>query len=145
MVRQGSTLAVALALFGVIGSTAKADDLKDAWNARAESAEIKLKGPGLDACDKAYEHAFASSTERMAGTQRSFNLTFDIGTERMRAAYVYDGNRLSGFLIVALPPRWLTVQKMDGKTLSVLVQEAQCAFDLCTDDPFALGPCSGES
>lgn len=142
MVRQGNMLAVAVALFGAIASPAKADDLKDAWHERAESAEIKLKAPGLDACDKAYEQAFASSTERTAGTQRTFNLTFDIGTGRMSAAYVYDGNRLSGFLLAALPPRWLAVQKAGGKTLSILIQEAQCAFDLCTDDPFAVGPCS---
>jgi hypothetical protein len=63
----------------------------------------------------------------------------------MRAAFVYEGERLSNFLIVALPPRWLAVQKVDGKTLNVLVPEAQCAFDLCIDDPFAEGPCSGES
>jgi len=137
--------AVALALFGAVAFTAKADDLSNTWHSRAERARAALKEPTLDACDKAYEHAYASAREENAGDQRYFHLAFDIGTGRMRVAYVYEANRLANFLIVALPPQWLAVQKADGKTLSVLVQEAQCAFDLCTNDPFAAGPCKGEA
>jgi hypothetical protein len=66
---QRSRLGVAAALFSAIAFTAQAGGLKDAWQARAASARAKLKAPGLDACDKAYEQAFAAP-EEVAGSMR---------------------------------------------------------------------------
>lgn len=118
------------------------DFVGNAWRLRAEAATKKLDDPGLDECDKAIEHAFQHPKELISGNLRIFELKINIADQTMLATYSYEGQRLSAFGLVALPPQWLAVQKTESKTLSILVWSSNCAFDLCTNDPFMTGPCA---
>ena len=117
------------------------DPVGTAWKARAETAKKKLALPGLDKCDKGIELSFKQPNEVTSGAKRSFELLIEIDGQAMVASYSYEGQRLSSFVLLALPPGWLALQKTDSKTLSVLVPELNCSFDLCTDDPFTPEPC----
>jgi hypothetical protein len=112
-----------------------------AWKARAEAATKKLASPGLDKCDKAVELSFQQPNEVTSGTKRSFELMIEIDKQAMVASYSYEGQRLTAFVLLALPPGWLAIQKTDSKNLNILVVSANCSFDLCTRDPFTPGPC----
>jgi len=118
------------------------DSVGKAWKARAGAATKKLASPGLDKCDKAVELAFQHHNEVTSGNQRSFDLLIEIESQAMLASYSYVGQRLASFVLLALPPEWLAVQKTDSKTLNILVEGSNCSFDLCTNDPFATGPCA---
>jgi hypothetical protein len=111
------------------------------WKSRAEAATKRLAAPGLDKCDNGVELAFQKPNEVTSGKQRSFELIIDIDKQEMVASYTYEGQRLTSFVLLALPPGWLVVQKTDSKSLNILVTVSNCSFDLCTNDPFTAGPC----
>ena len=113
-----------------------------AWKNRAETAARKLAVPGLDKCDKGVELAFQQFREVSLNKKRNFELMIEIDKEAMAAAYSYEGQRLDSFVLLALPPGWLAVQKTNSKTLNLLVAESNCSFDLCMNDPFTAGPCA---
>jgi hypothetical protein len=119
-----------------------ADPVGKAWKARAEAATKRLASAGLDKCDRGLELAFQQPNQVASGTQRSFELPVEIDRQAMVASYSYEGPRLTSFVLLALPPGWLAVQKTDSKTLNILVTGSNCSFDLCTSDPFAAGPCA---
>lgn len=118
------------------------DIVGNAWRSRAEAATKKLATPGLDKCDKGIESAFQHPKESTSGNLRSFELNIDIDGQTMVASYSYVGQRLSAFVLVELPSEWQAVQKTESKTLSILVESSNCAFDFCTNDPFITGPCA---
>ncbi len=118
-----------------------ADVLDGAWKHRAQAARKKLSKPGLDACDGAVERGFEQFQMTRSKDERTYSLRIRINGQTMTASYVYRGARLGEFVVSALPPRWLAVQKANSKTLSVLVGDANCALDLCTNNPFSDGPC----
>jgi hypothetical protein len=120
------------------------DDIGVAWKLRAGEATKKLSMPGLDACDKALERGFEQFKETASKGERIYWLNIEIGGQTLVANYSYQGTRLSTFVLAALPARWLAVQKPDSKTLSILVGSANCALDLCTNNPFSGGPCVGK-
>jgi len=117
------------------------DPVAAAWKFRAGAATKKLAAPGLDKCDTGLERAFQEPVETTSGKQRSFGLHVTIDGQTMVASYTYVGQRLSSFMLVELPPEWLVVQKSESKALNILVQNSNCTFDLCTNDPFITGPC----
>jgi hypothetical protein len=119
-----------------------ADTVEQAWKARAEAATKRLASPGLDRCDRGLELAFQQPNQVTSGTQRSFELPIEIDRQAMVASYIYAGQRLTSFALLALPSGWLAVQKADSKTLNILVTSANCSFELCTSDPFAAGACA---
>jgi len=118
------------------------DPVAKAWKARADAAAKKLAAPGLDKCDKAVELAFQENNVVIEGTKRNFELLIEIDKQAMVAAYSYEGQQLTSFVLLALPSGWLAVQNKDSKTLNILVAAASCSFDLCTHDPFTVGPCT---
>ena len=118
------------------------DTVGVAWRSRAEAATKKLAAPGLDKCDMGLERAFQESAEVISGKQRSFGLHVTIDGQTMVASYTYIGQRLNAFMLVELPSEWLAVQKTESKALNILVQNANCTFDLCTNDPFTTGLCA---
>jgi hypothetical protein len=118
------------------------DPVGKAWNSRAEVATKKLATAGLDKCDKAVELAFQQPNQVTSGRQRSFELLIEIDKQAMVASFTYEGQRLTSFVLLALPPGWLAVQKPESKILNILVAESNCSFELCTNDPFATGPCA---
>jgi len=141
-----ATVLVAIFLPVQPGNSAETgrDEIGNAWKARAAKAAKNLAGSGLDACDMAFERAFERPKEGTSGSLRVFELTFDIRGKKMVATYSYDSGRLDAFGIVMLPQRWMAVQRANSKTLNILVADEHCAFDLCTRDPFSIGPCRGE-
>lgn len=118
------------------------DPVGKAWKTRAETAAKKLASPGLDKCDKGVELAFRQFREVASGKKRNFELAIEIDKQEMSASYSYEGERLDSFVLLELPSGWLAVQKTGSKTLNMLVPESNCSFDLCTNDPFAAGPCA---
>ncbi len=118
------------------------DLVENAWKSRAEVATKRLATPGLDKCDKAVEVAFQHPNEVTSGKLRSFELLIEIDRQAMVASYSYVGQRLASFVLIALPPEWLAVQKTESKTLNILVEGSNCTFDLCTNDPFITGSCA---
>ena len=118
------------------------DSVGKEWKARAETATKKLAIPGLDKCDKALEVAFQHPNEVHSGAQRSFELMIEIDSLAMVASYSYEGQRLTSFVLLALPPGWYAVQKTTDKSLNILVTAANCSFELCTNAPFKSGPCA---
>ncbi len=121
------------------------DPIGNAWKLRSEAATKKLAESGLDVCDKAIESAFKDVTETFSGKQRTFELRIVIGDQAMIVMYNYKGQELEGIGIAKVPPRWMITQKADSKIISVLIIDSNCAFDLCTNDPFSKGPCSDQS
>lgn len=117
------------------------DPVAAAWKSRAAAAAKKLAAPGLDKCDMGLERAFQESVETTSGKQRSFGLPVTVDGETMVVSYTYVGQRLNAFMLVELPPDWLAVQKPESKALTILVQNSNCTFDLCTNDPFTTGLC----
>lgn len=144
MLRYSNIFLALSVIFGtVVPNTSFASDkLREAWQNRATTAKARLAGKGLDTCDKAYESAFANPIESTSNGHPSFDLRFNIGDKQMRVVYEFDGVKPDKFILVSLPPRWLAYQDANSKTLSVVVAEASCAFDLCTNDPFADGSCT---
>jgi len=118
------------------------DPVGSAWKTRAETATKKLALPGLDKCDRGVELAFQQFREVTLSKKRNFELMIEIDKEAMVASYSYEGPRLDSFVLLALPPGWLAVQKTAGKTLNILVADSNCSFDLCMNDPFTTGPCA---
>jgi hypothetical protein len=135
------TIATVVTIFLAQASAQAPDTVAAAWKSRAGAAAKKLAAPGLDKCDTGLERAFQESVETTSGKQRSFGLHVTIDGQTMVASYNYVGQRLNAFMLVELPPEWLAVQKAESKTLNILVQNSGCTFDLCTNDPFATGPC----
>ena len=121
------------------------DPVGSAWKTRAETAVGKLALPGLDKCDKGVELAFKQFGEVTSSKKRNFELINEIDKQAMAAAYSYEGQRLDSFVLLALPPGWLAVQKTGSKTLNILVADSNCSFDLCMNDPFTAGPCAEQS
>lgn len=122
-----------------------ADELAKKWEQRADAAVKKLVTPGLDACDIATERAFKNAKESVKGNYRSFDLIFGISGSTLNASYSYKDGRLASLELYSLPSRWVARQRVGSKTLSILVADSYCAFDLCTNDPFAAGPCLGDT
>jgi len=120
------------------------DPVGRAWKIRAETATRKLALPGLDKCDKGVELAFQQFREVTLSKKRNFELMIEIDKEEMVASYSYEGQRLDSFVLLALPPGWLAVQKTDSKTLNILVADSNCSFDLCMNNPFTAGPCAAQ-
>lgn len=118
------------------------DLVGSAWKTRAETATRKLALPGLDKCDKGVELAFQQFREVALSKKRNFELLIEIDKQEMVASYSYEGQRLDSFILLALPPEWLAVQKTDSKTLNILVAGSNCSFDLCMNNPFTAGPCA---
>ena len=148
MLRVSKQIATALVCVVTIltaqsSAQAPAPDLVgNAWKLRTEAATKKLAAAGLDKCDKGLELAFQHPNEVTSGKQRSFELMIEIDKQAMAASYSYEGQRLTSFVLLALPPGWLAVQKTDSKTLNILVADSNCSFELCTNDPFTAGPCA---
>lgn len=117
------------------------DPVSTAWKARAAAATKRLATARLDKCDQALELAFQHPNEVNSDTQRNFELLVEIDDQAMVASYSYTGQRLTSFILMALPPGWLAVQNTDSTTLNLLVTASGCSFDLCTNDPFTIGPC----
>lgn len=144
MGRGKAILGAVAALIFVVPAAALAaspDAVARAWQQRAEQAKRNLTGSGLDACDRALEQAFAGARASAQGPRRSYELAIAVAGGTARMAFNYDGNRLSDFVLITLPDRWLGVQKPGSKTLSFLVADANCALDLCTDAPLAAAAC----
>jgi hypothetical protein len=118
------------------------DTVAAAWKSRAEAATKKLAAAKLDKCDMGLERAFQESVETTSGKQRSFGLHVTVDRQTMVVSYTYVGQRLNAFMLVELPPEWLAVQKTESKALSILVQNSNCTFDFCTNDPFTTGLCA---
>ena len=124
------------------GTQPSANDIDAAWKRRALTATKKLSRPGLDACDRAIERGFEQVKVTRSKDGHTYRMSIEIHGHIMGVAYVYQGNRLGEFVISALPQRWLAVQKTNSKTLAILVNDANCALDLCTNNPFSDGPCT---
>jgi hypothetical protein len=114
------------------------------WAQRADTAAKRLVAPGLDACDMAVERAFEAVKKSIAENFQLFGLQVDISGNTLNAAYLYKDGKLAAFQLYKLPSRWAAKQRVGSKTLSIFVADSNCAFDLCTDDPFASGPCPGD-
>ena len=150
MLNSAGHIAIAIAtvvtIFLAQASAQAADSVPDtvaaAWRARAGAATKKLAAPGLDKCDMGLERAFQESVETTSGKQRSFGLHVTIDGQTMVASYTYVGQRLDAFTLAELPPEWFAVQKAESKALNILVQNSNCTFDLCTNDPFTTGLCA---
>jgi hypothetical protein len=112
-----------------------------AWKTRAETATKKLALPGLDKCDKGVELAFQQYQEVALGNKRNFALMIEIDKQAMVASYTYEGQLLDSFVLRDLPQGWIVVQKTGSKTLNILVEDSNCSFALCTNDPFTAGAC----
>jgi hypothetical protein len=137
-----SIVTVFLAQASAQGPDSVPDTVAAAWRSRAEAATKKLAAPRLDKCDIGLERAFQESVEATSGKQRSFGLHVTIDGQTMVASYTYVGQRLSVFMLVELPPEWLAVQKTESRALNILVQNSNCTFDLCTNDPLTTGLCA---
>jgi len=150
MLKSAGRIAIAIAsivtVFLAQASAQAADSAPDAvavaWKSRAGAATKKLAAAKLDKCDMGLERAFQESVETASGKQRSFGLHVTIDGQTMAASYTYVGQRLNAFMLVELPPEWLAVQKAESKALNILVQNSNCTFELCTNDPFTTGPCA---
>ena len=129
------------------GATAQpaGDELAKKWAQRSAAAAKRLVAPGLDACDTGVEGAFKAAKESLAGAFRSFELEIDISGNVLNVSYSYKGGKLASFEFYNLPGGWIARQRVGSKTLSVLVPDSNCALDLCTNDPFAVGPCPGDA
>ena len=137
-----AAIACVVTLFLSQSPAQTSDSVGNAWRSRAEAATKKLAKPGLDKCDKAVELAFQNPNEVNTGRLRSFELLIEVDDQSMVASYSYAGQRLTSFVLILLPPDWLAVQKAESKTLNILVEDSNCTFDLCTNDPFTTGPCA---
>lgn len=122
--------------------TTTPDPVGMAWKTRAETATRKLALPGLDKCDKGVELAFQQLREVTLGKKRNFELLIEVDKQEMVASYSYEGQRLNSFVLLALPPGWIAVQKTDSRILSIIVSDSNCSFDLCITDPVTIGPCA---
>jgi hypothetical protein len=120
------------------------DPIANAWRQRAQVAAKKLAEPGLDACDRGIELAFQKAKESTTGTIRTYELLVQVSKQTLRAAYSYEGQKLSSFELISLPPNWFARQRVDSKTLSIIVGTANCAMDFCTDNPLVPGSCVGD-
>ena len=139
----GAGTFVLLASLSQVASAAN-DEVGPAWRARAETASRNLSRGRLDACDMALEKAFANVEETNDKPFRSFHLVADVQGQSLHVAYSYRGTSLASFELIALPSPWVARQRVNSKTLSLLVAPARCAIDLCTNDPFAQGACPGD-
>jgi len=147
--KQTSIAMICMGIFILSESSVQAIDTAPdpvglAWKTRAETATKKLALPGLDKCDKGVELAFQQLREVTLGKKRNFELMVGIDRQEMVAAYSYEGQRLDSFVLLALPPGWLAVQKTDSKRLNILVADANCSFEFCMNDPFTAGPCAAQ-
>jgi hypothetical protein len=151
MLNSAGQIAIAIAsvvtIFLAQASAQAPDSVPDAvataWKSRSEAATKKLASAKLDKCDMGLEVAFQEAAETTSGKQRSYGLHVTIDGQTMVVSYTYVGQRLNAFMLVELPPEWLAVQKAESKALNVLVQNSNCTFDLCTNDPFSTGLCTG--
>jgi hypothetical protein len=121
------------------------DAVAKAWKDRAEIAARKLAGSKLDLCDSALEKGFLAVKEQKADNPRLYMITVNVSGQIYRAGYSFDGDKVASFVQAELPEDWITIQNSNSKTLSVVAAPANCAFDLCTTDPFANGPCEAKS
>ena len=136
---------IALFLFFASSTQAAPDELAHRWADRSALASKQLAEPGLDACDMALHRAFEHPKQADYPPFRTFDLAADIGDQTMKVSYSYRHGRLASFQLVSLPPNWIARQRTGSKTLSILVAPARCAMDFCTDDPFVLGACAGDT
>ena len=120
------------------------NQIADAWRQRAQVAAKKLTEPGLDACDRGLELAFQYPKEFMTSAWHRYGLAVQISNQTLYASYTYNSRGLASFELVSLPPGWIARQRVDSKTLSILVGAANCALDFCTNNPFASGACPGD-
>ncbi|WP_223633235.1 hypothetical protein [Corallococcus sp. EGB] len=88
--------------------------------------------------------AFKSAEASTPSGNPRFVLTIEIDGQVRLLAWNYTGQKLAGFNVGNVPPRWLLRQVAGKKTLTVLPSGSNCAFDLCPQEPLANGPCSGE-
>ena len=150
MIRRKSRCVSVVGLCATIGlsaptGAAATDELGRLWLARSETATRHLAQPGLDACDIAIDKAFQQPRERTGEVFRTFDLTVELSGQVLQASYSYRGGNLASFELISLPSKWVARQRAKSKTLSILVAPANCALDFCTNDPFAQGPCPGDS
>jgi hypothetical protein len=124
---------------------ASPDELGQRWSERSALASKHMAEPGLDACDLAIDRAFAHPKEGRSDPFRSFVLDADVGGQALSVSYSFRQGRLASFELVSLPAGWIARQRAGSKTLTVLVAPAHCAMDFCTDDPFAVGACAGDT
>ncbi len=140
-----STVSVLVVLGAIaVPAFAATDEITAAWSVRADRAAKRLTQPGLDACDVAYEKAFQHAKESARPPFRVFELAAEISGQALRVSYSYRGGRLTSFEVITLPSGWIGRQRVNSKTLSILVGSAKCAMDFCTSDPLAAGPCPGD-
>jgi len=137
-------LAVLLAPLTDAAANFSSDQIANSWHQRAQVAAKRLSEPGLDACDSGREVAFQHPRAFVAGILRHYELSVQVSGQTLRVSYSYNGQNLASFELISLPLSWIARQRVDSKTLSILVGPANCALDFCTNDPFALGPCSGD-
>jgi hypothetical protein len=134
------TIAIVVTIFLAQAPAQAADSAPDAvaaaWRSRSEAATKKLATQKLDKCDTGLEQAFQESVETTSGKRRSFGLHVTIDGQTMIASYAYVGQQLDAFMLIELPPEWIAVQKTESRKLNILVQNSNCTFDLCTNDPF---------
>ncbi len=120
------------------------DQTANVWRQRARVAVKKLTEPGLDACDRGLELAFQQPKESTTGNLRTYDLFVQVSNQTLRASYSYKDQKLSSFQLISLPLNWFARQRVDSKTLSIIVGTANCVMDFCTNDPLVLGPCPGD-
>lgn len=123
-------------------ATTPADPVEATWKARSELAKKRLDKGGLDPCDLAVERAFQSYEREVEGGKRRFSLDIELDGARLIALYEYAGGKLAVFSLTGVPSSWALYQKAGSKTLSFLLGEGRCAFDLCTAGPTPDGPCN---
>ena len=144
MARYAVPILVVLAATSVV-TLAERDEIAAAWLARADRAAKRLAEPGLDACDVAYERAFQRPKENARPPFRVFELAVEISGRTLRASYSYRVGKVASFELISLPPGWIARQRVNSKTLSILVAAANCGMDFCTSDPLVAGPCPGDT
>lgn len=118
--------------------------VSQAWKSRSELAAEHLKQPNLDVCDVAVEKAFQNAVGKQSNGLTMYELNIQLGNQAMRAAYTYKEIALNDFVLISLPSRWMAHQSPDSKTLSVVVVDSSCAFDLCINNPFGSAPCGAQ-
>lgn len=122
--------------------TTPADPVEATWKARSELAKKRLEKGGLDPCDLAVERAFQSYEREVEDAKRQFSLDIELDGARLIAKYEYAGGKLAVFGLTGVPSTWALYQKAGSKTLTFLLGEGRCAFDLCTAGPTPDGPCN---
>ena len=125
--------------FGVAHSNESTID--KIWNERVKIADKILSKTGLDSCDRAIENAYKNVNLNRRNGNKVYELNIKINKKNMKVGFSYIGESLDSFLLFNIPQYLIVVQKSKSKTLTVLNQKQNCAFDICTNNPTLVGPC----